>query len=585
MVAPSGSQAASPPPPRVSAPGTYGPEDILPGCKLFVERIDANTNEKEERLAEILASRDKRKLRLSKRLELQAQNAEPPPVAPSKTHEAREYYVHYCEFNKRLDEWVPGTRLILTREMEWPKPPAPPVPAKEHRDRKKKRPSAVEPNLLKQAATKAGRAAEQRSHGTSSPAPEGDTSHVGDETEDGMSQADASESSTPGTSTPMPAFSKEQELEKLRTGGSMTQKSSSEIARVKNLDKIQMGRFEIETWYFSPYPIEYAYIDTLYICEMCLSYYPSFLQLSRHRSKCTMLHPPGNEIYRHEDISFFEIDGKRQKTWCRNLCLLCKCFLDHKTLYYDVDPFLFYIMCQRDSAGCRVIGFFSKEKESAENYNLACILSLPQYQRSGFGRLLIEFSYELSKREHKLGSPEKPLSDLGLLTYRTYWSEVIVDLLMNTNEELSIDDIAHKTSFTHADIIHTYVPIPPPMLCAVCFVVAPLLACTTDTPSQVYRAQYAQALPGPALPRSVRRCYSAARKAVQEEAAAHQPRQTRLEAASFYARPASLRLVVWLVHCLAVANDLPHVIVLSVPPCQPSLVCALDVAVTTVSRA
>lgn len=117
-----------------------------------------------------------------------------------------------------------------------------------------------------------------------------------------------------------------------------------------------------------------------------------------------------------------------------------------------------YFQAKRDSSGCHVIGYFSKEKESAENYNVACILTLPQHQRHGYGKLLIEFSYELSKKENKLGSPEKPLSDLGLLGYRAYWAETIVDLLLNTPEgELSIDEIAQKTSITHADVMNTYV--------------------------------------------------------------------------------------------------------------------------------
>jgi len=47
---------------------------------------------------------------------------------------------------------------------------------------------------------------------------------------------------------------------------------------------------------------------------------------------------------------------------------------------------------QRDSTGCHIIGYFSKEKESADNYNVACLLTLPQHQRHGYGKLLIEFS-------------------------------------------------------------------------------------------------------------------------------------------------------------------------------------------------
>jgi histone acetyltransferase MYST1 len=168
-------------------------------------------------------------------------------------------------------------------------------------------------------------------------------------------------------------------------------------------------------------------------------------------------HPPGNEIYRHAGLAMFEIDGYEEKIYCQNLCYIAKLFLDHKTLYFDVDPFLFYVLCEVDTRGYHIVGYFSKEKYSDVGYNLACILSFPAHQRKGYGRFLISFSYELSKKEEKVGSPEKPMSDLGQQAYKPYWASTIIDFLLyrSTESTLSIMDIAKRTSIMADDIIFT----------------------------------------------------------------------------------------------------------------------------------
>lgn len=46
----------------------------------------------------------------------------------------------------------------------------------------------------------------------------------------------------------------------------------SQITKVKYVDKIQIGNFEIDAWYFSPFPEDYGKQPKLWICEYCLKY-------------------------------------------------------------------------------------------------------------------------------------------------------------------------------------------------------------------------------------------------------------------------------------------------------------------------
>lgn len=393
--------AALVPPKRTNKP-LFTPSQIIPGSKLFVLK-DENY-----RLADILA--------------FQVRKGKPT------------YYVHYVEFNKRLDEWINEDAIDFCRPLTLPKQ----QPPKKEQKKQKKKVSSTQKNQKSNTPTLEQKIAVKKEESL----------------ED--DEMDLDDLNVQGLVKEGEELSREDEIEKLRTSGSMTQNNVHALAKIRNFTKVIIGKHEVEPWYFSPYPMEFTEEGSLYICDFTLNYFASKKQFERFRSKCTLKHPPGNEIYRDDYVSFFEIDGRNQRTWCRNLCLLSKLFLDHKTLYYDVDPFLFYCMTKRDELGHHLVGYFSKEKESADAYNVACILTLPQYQRHGYGKLLIQFSYELSKKEGKTGSPEKPLSDLGLLSYRAFWAETIAALLIeNKPNEISVEEISQQTAMTTTDILHT----------------------------------------------------------------------------------------------------------------------------------
>lgn len=412
------------------------------------------------------------------------------------------FYVHYIDYNKRLDEWVTLDRMKLDKVQA----PANSVSGHGHSHSSSSVASLSSAPILQQATadedydddkesvksaslkneeisnwtTGLSQAQKRKRKARVSPLPVAQNLI----SQDGSSNQASSNNLTVGikgeldlklSEAEMPSGSSEKKetneenQQTTSTGpritGSMAPMVHEDVVtRIKNIHTIYLGRHLIEPWYFSPYPQELAETPILYICEYCLKYMQNMKCLERHRQKCKLFHPPGNEIYRKHPLSFFEVDGRKNKTYTQNLCLLAKLFLDHKFLHYDTDAFLFYILTEFDVNGFHIVGYFSKEKESSEDYNVACILTLPPYQRLGYGKVLIEFSYELSKIEAKTGTPEKPLSDLGLLCYRRYWSMTILDILINLSLKqemdherpvISIQELSELTSIKKEDIVST----------------------------------------------------------------------------------------------------------------------------------
>nr|XP_009761285.1 PREDICTED: MYST-like histone acetyltransferase 2 isoform X2 [Nicotiana sylvestris] len=223
-----------------------------------------------------------------------------------------EYYVHYTEFNRRLDEWVKLEQLDLNSV------------------------ETVVDEKVEDKVTSLKMTRHQKR--------KIDETHV-----EGHEELDAA-----------------------------SLREHEEFTKVKNIATIELGRYEIETWYFSPFPPEYNDCSKLFFCEFCLNFMKRKEQLQRHM-----------------------------------------------------------------------------EKHSEESYNLACILTLPPYQRKGYGKFLIAFSYELSKKEGKVGTPERPLSDLGMLSYRGYWTRVLLDILKKHKGNISIKELSDMTAIKAEDILST----------------------------------------------------------------------------------------------------------------------------------
>lgn len=230
---------------------------------------------------------------------------------------------------------------------------------------------------------------------------------------------------------------------------------NSQKTIVRNVSELVFGQYCLDTWYYSKiHPTENQF-DVLYICPTCLALEDTKLGYAFHLRDCNVLRPPGRLIYDDEklDIRVYEIDAFVNQLYCMRFARLAKFFIEHKVACYDICSFLFYVVTLGDD----IAGYFSKERPLVKShFNLSCILTFPQHQRKGIGSFLIAFSYELSRREGKLGTPERPLSDLGRISYRRYWTLVILKWLRYNQPDgvrVPLQDISAATSITEDDIV------------------------------------------------------------------------------------------------------------------------------------
>lgn len=262
------------------------------------------------------------------------------------------------------------------------------------------------------------------------------------------------------------------------------------VLQNRNIDTVRVGDLEYKTWYglalyfgsdCKTLGFKYAeldlkqkkvvkrlpegiWLDKLYVCEHCFKYTDDGVSMNRHRTVCVYAtRLPGRIKYRDKHFTIRKIKGPRHEVFCQCLCLFGKLFLDSKSVFFQVGRFDFYVVYGYEGAVQVPMGYFSKEMVNCwDENNLACICVFPPYQNRRLGTLLIEFSYQMSRRQGLVTGPEHPLSVFGRRSYVSFWSRLLAGMfgvggLFEAIETLSVDEISRFTGFRQDDVITSLV--------------------------------------------------------------------------------------------------------------------------------
>ena len=223
-----------------------------------------------------------------------------------------QYYVHYHEFNRRMDEWIDVARIIATDGV---------VVDDHHGHGDVDSSAAVQDNVDSSGDASPALKRARTQHGDEEPVNE-----VLRETSGATALGGVGGSKV--TTIAELGYDEHEGLDE----ASLLE--HEEITKIKNIRNVVFGKHKLECWYFSPFPKEFhpnGPVECLYFCEFTLRFFKTKNELVRYQSHPTLpRHPPGNEIYRDSRVSMFELDGAVEKIYCQNLCYFAKLFLDHK---------------------------------------------------------------------------------------------------------------------------------------------------------------------------------------------------------------------------------------------------------------
>lgn len=255
------------------------------------------------------------------------------------------YYVHYRDFNRRMDEWISMDRIISPPSVGNAKARAI-KHEKKKEERKKQRtevkkeevidvsaprasrrrystqlPGSLEPTLLDMDSETPRRTRHSRKKSIDEtvvgPLNPTDNPEVPPEPPAPVMAAEKGIVALPtqaGTHTTTVGEHvvhtiSAQELDEHEGLDDAALREHEEVTKVKNVAFLELGAYQMETWYFSPLPkellSEQGYTEVLYVCEFTFSMFARKNELQRFQARLPShaRHPPGNEIYRKGNLA------------------------------------------------------------------------------------------------------------------------------------------------------------------------------------------------------------------------------------------------------------------------------------------
>ena len=280
------------------------------------------------------------------------------PVAgqqPNTPNQQYRYYVHYRDFNRRMDEWVGMDRIVSPPSIGNAKARA----LKREQDKAKKEKEKQQLMVVEKSSRRRNRASV-----TNNSASEMDISEsmprmtrrlrrststtINDDSTvvaSNAQQDDGPENGEPKIPPPkeivhittasavaetkvgqhVVATIPAQELDEHEGLDEASLREHEEVTKVKNVETLELGEYRMNTWYFSPLPKELlserGYVETLYVCEFSFAMFARKSELLRYQARepqRSRRHPPGNEIYRNGNLSSEYSDGFHHACVFRN---------------------------------------------------------------------------------------------------------------------------------------------------------------------------------------------------------------------------------------------------------------------------